>query len=81
MITTGPAGPSFRRTAERCQKILERDGVTLKILPSDGSAENLRRLADLKQQVDVGFVPGGAAYRSSSTLSKSRRWRDADCVP
>jgi hypothetical protein len=32
-ITSGPAGSSFQRTAERYQKILERDGVTLKILP------------------------------------------------
>jgi hypothetical protein len=59
-ISAGPAGSSFQRTAERYQKILERDGVTLKILPSDGSAENLQRLADPKQHVDVGFVLGGA---------------------
>ncbi len=60
-ITAGPAGSSFQRNAERYQKILERDGVKLTILPSDGSAENLRRLADPKQHVDVGFVLGGAA--------------------
>ncbi|MBI5900544.1 MAG: C4-dicarboxylate ABC transporter substrate-binding protein [Rhodocyclales bacterium] len=60
-ITSGPAGSSFQRTAERYQKILERDGVTLKILPSDGSADNLKRLADPEQHVDVGFVLGGAA--------------------
>lgn len=60
-ITTGPTGSSFQRNAERYQKILARDGVKLNILPSDGSAENLRRLADPKQHVDVGFVLGGAA--------------------
>ena len=60
-ITSGPAGSSFQRTAERYQKILEREGVAVKILPSDGSAENLKRLADPKQHVDVGFVLGGAA--------------------
>ncbi len=60
-ISAGPAGSSFQRTAERYQKILERDGVSLKILPSDGSGENLKRLADPKQHVDVGFVLGGAA--------------------
>jgi hypothetical protein len=60
-ISSGPAGSSFQRTAERYQKILERDGVAVKILPSDGSAENLKRLADPKQHVDVGFVLGGAA--------------------
>ncbi len=60
-ITTGPTGSSLQRTAERYQKILERDGVTLKIIPSDGSAENLRRLVDPKQGTDIGFVLGGAA--------------------
>lgn len=61
IITTGPVGSSFHRNAERYQKILEREGVKLTILSSDGSAENLLRLADPKQKVDVGFVLGGAA--------------------
>lgn len=60
-ISSGPAGSTFHRTAEKYQKILAREGVTLKILPSDGSPENLRRLADAKAGVDIGFVQGGAA--------------------
>lgn len=60
-ISAGPPGSSFFRNAERYQKILEREGVKLTILPSDGSAENLRRLADPKHRVDVGFVLAGAA--------------------
>lgn len=60
-ISAGPPGSSFHRNAERYQKILEREGVKLTILTSDGSAENLKRLADRKQKVDVGFVLGGAA--------------------
>ncbi|MCM2306755.1 MAG: C4-dicarboxylate ABC transporter substrate-binding protein [Sulfuritalea sp.] len=60
-ISSGPAGSTFHRTAEKYQKILAREGVTLKILPSDGSTENLRRLADAKAGVDIGFVLGGAA--------------------
>ena len=60
-MTSGPAGSTFYRTAERYQKILSREGVTLKILPSDGSPENLKRLADPKTHVDIGFVLGGAA--------------------
>jgi TRAP-type uncharacterized transport system substrate-binding protein len=58
-ITTGPAGSAFQRHAEKYQKILARDGVTLKILPSEGSSENLRRLADATTDVDVGFVLDG----------------------
>ncbi len=60
-ITSGPAGSTFYRTAERYQTILAREGVTLKVLPSDGSPENLKRLADPKAHVDIGFVLGGAA--------------------
>jgi TRAP-type uncharacterized transport system substrate-binding protein len=58
-ITSGPEGSTFRRTAERYAKILQRNGVTLKILPSEGSVENIKRLADPSSKVDVGFVQGG----------------------
>jgi hypothetical protein len=64
-ITSGPADSTFYRYAERYQKILAREGVTLKILPSDGSPENLNRLADTKAHVDIGFVLGGAAGEKS----------------
>ncbi|MFH1869468.1 MAG: TAXI family TRAP transporter solute-binding subunit [Pseudomonadota bacterium] len=60
-LSSGPPGSTFHRTAEKYQKILAREGVKLKILPSDGSPENLRRLADAKAGVDIGFVLGGAA--------------------
>ena len=58
-ITSGPEGSTFRRTAERYAKILQRNGVTLKILPSEGSGDNIKRLADPSSKVDIGFVQGG----------------------
>jgi TRAP transporter TAXI family solute receptor len=58
-IISGPEGSTFRRTAERYAKILQRNGVTLRILPSEGSVENIKRLADPSSKVDVGFVQGG----------------------
>lgn len=61
VFTSGPDGSSFRTFAERYQKILARNRVKLEILPSGGSLENLRRLADPKFKVDVGFVQGGVA--------------------
>jgi len=60
-ITSGPEGSTFKRTAERYQQILAREGVTLKILSSDGSRDNLERLDNPKVDVDVGFVLGGEA--------------------
>jgi TRAP-type uncharacterized transport system substrate-binding protein len=59
IITSGPEGSIDRTTAERYRKILVRNGVKLEILPSEGSLENLKRLADPKFNVDVGFVQGG----------------------
>ena len=58
-ITSGPDGSAFTRYAQQYQKILAQQGVTLKILPSQGSRDNLRRLADNHTRVDVGFVLGG----------------------
>jgi len=58
-ITSGPEGSIFQMTAEKYGKILKRNGVTLRILPSEGSLENLKRLADPSVRVNVGFVQGG----------------------
>lgn len=65
-ISSGPEGSSYALVAERYRKILARQGVTLKILPSQGSLENLKRLADPKTQVDIGFVQGGLAGQADT---------------
>jgi len=58
-ITAGPEGSIFRIDAEKYAPILARNGLKLKILSSEGSLENLKRLADPSFKVDVGFVQGG----------------------
>ena len=60
-ITSGPEGSIFRRNAEKYAKILARSGVKLKVLPSQGSLENIKRLANPAFKVDIGFVQGGVA--------------------
>jgi TRAP transporter TAXI family solute receptor len=59
IMTSGPKGSMFEKNAERYAKILKKQGVTLKILPSEGSVENIKRLADPSSKVNVGFVQGG----------------------
>ena len=59
VMTSGPQGSMFQMSAERYRKILERQGVTLRILPSQGSLENLKRLSDPDFKADIGFVQGG----------------------
>ena len=61
VITTGPEGSVGYTSAEKYRTILARNGVTLKILASEGSLDNLKRLADPKVNVDVGLVQGGLA--------------------
>jgi TRAP-type uncharacterized transport system substrate-binding protein len=59
VITTGPEGSSFQRSAEKYRAILARNGVKLRILPSAGSLENLKRLGNPAFRVDIGFVQAG----------------------
>jgi hypothetical protein len=61
IITTGPSGSSFERFALEYGTNLSSNGVRLKILNSQGSLENLQRLADPKFDVDIGFVEAGKA--------------------
>ena len=65
-ITSGEAGSMFDVAARRYREILARQGVTLRVLPSEGSLENLRRLADPDSKADVGFVQGGLADRADA---------------
>ncbi|WP_144156109.1 TAXI family TRAP transporter solute-binding subunit [Paraburkholderia sp. BCC1885] len=60
-ITTGPKGSSFWNAAQKYKAILARNRITLNVLPSAGSADNLQRLADPRSNVDVGFVQDGVA--------------------
>jgi TRAP-type uncharacterized transport system substrate-binding protein len=67
VITSGGPGSLFDVAARRYREILAREGVTLEILPSEGSLENLKRLADPDAKVDVGFVQGGLAERADTS--------------
>jgi TRAP-type uncharacterized transport system substrate-binding protein len=58
-ISTGPAGSAFEAVAERYAKILARSGITLKVIESAGSMENLTRLSDRKSHVDIALVQAG----------------------
>ena len=65
-ITSGPPGSVFARYALGYSNYLAIRGVTLKILPSQGSLENLQRLTNAAERVDVGFVQGGVADTNST---------------
>ena len=60
-ITSGDKDSVYYKIARKYAEVLARDGVTLKILTSAGSAENLQRLSDPSFKVDIGFVQAGLA--------------------
>ena len=60
-ITAGPAGSTFWNAAQKYKTILARNRITLDVLTSEGSLQNLKRLSDPNVKVDVGFVQGGIA--------------------
>jgi TRAP-type uncharacterized transport system substrate-binding protein len=58
-LISGPEGSTYRTTAEKYKKIIEKHGVKVEILPSHGSYDNLHLLADPSFKADVAFVQGG----------------------
>ncbi|WDD96516.1 C4-dicarboxylate ABC transporter substrate-binding protein [Burkholderia sp. FERM BP-3421] len=62
-ISAGPPGSTNWLAAQRYKKILAKNGVTLNVLASEGSAANLKRLTAPDDAVDVGFVQSGIGDR------------------
>ncbi len=60
-ITAGEEGSIFHNNALKYKALLAKEGVTLTILPSNGSIDNLNKLANKRVNVDIGFVQSGVA--------------------
>jgi TRAP transporter TAXI family solute receptor len=59
VMTTGLAGGAYDVFARQYKEILAREGIELRLEPSAGAVENLRRLNDPRSGVSVGFSQGG----------------------
>jgi TRAP-type uncharacterized transport system substrate-binding protein len=59
VMSGGPRGSSFESFAERYRAILAEQGITLKIVPSAGSLQNLDRLSEPHSHYDVALVQAG----------------------
>lgn len=55
----GPEGSNFFRTAERYREILARNGIDLRVVPTNGSVDNLERLIDNGSGIDLALVQAG----------------------
>ena len=58
-IVTGPADGAYQIYAARYKDFFARNGITLDIKASAGASENLQRLLDRNEDVDIGFLQSG----------------------
>lgn len=57
-LATGPAQSAYEAFGKRYAALLAKEGITVVLLPSEGSAANLQLLREGK--ADLGFVQGGS---------------------
>ena len=60
-IASGPQGSRFNLVAKQYRKILAHNGITLNVLTTEGSLDNLGRLQAAGSKVDVALVQAGLA--------------------
>lgn len=69
-IATGGPNGAYHAYAQRYREILARDDVTLELLVTDGSIENIALLESADSGVDVAFVQGGTGgHAAGNTLT------------
>lgn len=66
VMSTGTPGSDYDLQGRRYQTILKRWGVDLRLVPSAGGVENLRRLNDPRSDVSVAFAQGGLTSDTQS---------------
>ncbi len=60
-IVTGPPDGAYQIYAARYKDFFARSGIKLEVKASAGASENLQRLLDRKEDVDIGFLQSGVA--------------------
>lgn len=58
-MSTGASGGGYEAYAAQYKPFLAAQGIELRERPSAGAVENLKRLLDPSEEVDVAFVQGG----------------------
>ncbi len=60
-LATGVEGGGYDGFGQQYKRILEREGITVELVRTNGSVDNLELLSGEEATVDVGFVQGGLA--------------------
>jgi TRAP-type uncharacterized transport system substrate-binding protein len=74
-ISAGPEHSRFWLAAQKYKEILARNGITLRVLTSSGTLENLERLANPTFHADLGFVQSGLTSIPSVVSPDTRQVR------
>lgn len=71
IMSTGADGGAYQTFAARYKPILARNGIELRERPSAGAIENLARLMNPGEVVDVAFVQGGLGIGNNNDRLES----------
>ena len=66
-MATGPEGSAYDVFGKRYKILLAKQGIELRLVPTNGALDNLKRLQDPHSGVQAGFVMGGLAEETDST--------------
>ena len=58
-MAVGPEGDAYHQIGKRYRELLARNGVELRLVPTNGSVDSLQRLNDPGSGVSVAFLQGG----------------------
>ena len=61
VMLTGASGMAYSQYAAKYKKYFSENGFDLELVPTNGSAENVKRLNDPNDTAQVGFIQGGTA--------------------
>ncbi len=59
-LSTGQENSAYEKLAKRYAAVLAREGIQVRLKPSEGSFENLQRLKDPDSGIDLAFVQSGS---------------------
>jgi TRAP-type uncharacterized transport system substrate-binding protein len=80
-IASSPAGTRFNMVAQQYKKILARNGITLEVVSTEGSLDNLNRLLSAHSGVDIALVQSGIATAAEIETSDLRSLGSMFYVP
>ena len=68
-ITSGPEGSIFYGMAQKYEKALAKNGIKVTVLTSNGSLDNLQKISDRKNKIDLALIQSGTEEEEAVKLN------------